>query len=144
MIGLLPFSALIAFVMCCASVASHRMSSPFFFTWQTHGLMSLPGGHVCGELDCAVTSATSSTASASPRSFIHVQGAFRDGIFRPLPSLSLLFSSSVSTRRLCQHQYLGGMLKSVAARPISFLYHANREPGLSAGRSVALTADRGR
>ena len=48
MIWFLPMRALIACVLCCTSVASHIMLSPFFLNWQLHELISATGRHVCG------------------------------------------------------------------------------------------------
>lgn len=45
--GLRGFRAVMARVIWKTSVASHKISKPFFFTWHKHGLISVACGHVC-------------------------------------------------------------------------------------------------
>lgn len=77
--GFFPLRALMARVMCPTSVASHKISKPFFFTWHAHGAISLETGHVWGGGPCCALTC-SNKCPTSPSSVKYTPRANTDGI----------------------------------------------------------------
>lgn len=60
----------VTFCMCCCSVNSQRISSPFFLTVQLHGVMVFCGGHCWAPCGCAGLASSTTQQASNQRAAI--------------------------------------------------------------------------